>query len=74
MVPAVILEIMVTITMAVGQVMILLTTDSIRGNMGSTVLEVSYRDLKVYLCTHRHQHYFFPKLKGFYTRKMLLFH
>ena len=58
MVPAVILEIMVTITMAVGQVMILLTTDSIRGNMGSTVLEVSYRDLKVYLCTHKHQHFF----------------
>ena len=58
MVPAVILEIMVTITMAAGRTMILLTTDSIKGNMEPTVLEVSYRDLKVYSFTHKHQRCF----------------
>jgi hypothetical protein len=49
MAPADILEIMVTISMVVGRPIILLTTDSIKGNMGSTLLGVSYRNLKVYL-------------------------
>ena len=42
-----ILELMGTVIMVAAQAMILLTTDLIKENMESTILEVSYKGLKV---------------------------